>query len=95
MPLSAAELTALKTDVQAVVDGVNALVADPVPHPLQVELDAANARIATLTTERDTANASVVAMQAKIDAAKAKLVESAAADVAEDAGRQGAIDALA
>lgn len=80
MPLSAAQLTALQTSVDAVVSEVAALQADADPHPLQVLLDAANATIAS--------------MQAKIATAKASLVASAAADAAEDAGRQGAIAAL-
>lgn len=94
MPLSSTQLSDLQAAVADVTAIVTVLQADPDPNPLQVALDAANATIAALTAERDTANANAAAMQAKIDAAKAQLAAAATADAAEDAGRQGALQAL-
>ena len=80
MPLSQTELTTLKQAVQAVADEVDALVVDPETNPLQVQLDEANATIASL--------------QAKIDAAKQRLADAATADAAEDAAREAALAEL-
>lgn len=51
MPLSAADKTALQADVQKLSDDVAALVVDPNPNPVQVELDAAKAVIADIKAD--------------------------------------------
>lgn len=43
MPLSQSEKDDLQTKAQATLDAAQALVVDPVPNPLQVKIDAANA----------------------------------------------------
>lgn len=64
MPLSAADKTALQADVQALSDAVTALTVDPDPNPLQVQLDKANALIASL---KSSAQARKDADAAKVD----------------------------
>lgn len=49
MPLSAADKSGLQADVQTLSDHITALVVDPTPNPIQVQLDSANQTIATLT----------------------------------------------
>lgn len=80
MPLTAAEKTQLQASVQTIADDVAALVVDPIPHPLQVLLDQANADKA--------------ALQAKINAAKVAAQAEAAADAAEDNARANVLAAL-
>jgi len=46
------QFAALQSDAQAVANAIAALVPDPVPNPLQVALDAANATIAQLTSDK-------------------------------------------
>ena len=87
MPLSAAELSKLQTlaqadvtAVQAVADAVNALVVDPTVNPLQTQLDAANATIASLTSDKAALVAHLATLGADVDAivaaaAKAKADE--------------------
>lgn len=66
MSLTIEQKTALQTQVQAVADGVSALVVDPIPHPLQVALDAALARIAVVEGQRDALAAKIAAAQAAL-----------------------------
>lgn len=73
MSLTIEQKTALQTQVQAVADSVSALEVDPIPHPLQVLLDAANAQIAVLEAAAVVAASANAALRAKIDAAKAAL----------------------
>lgn len=108
MPLSSGEKLQLQAAVQALADGVQALVVDPIPHPLQVALDAANIQIAALTSQLDSANASNAALQVERDAAnalvaslnvkiadvRAAIQAEAAADAAEDAARANVLALL-
>jgi multidrug resistance efflux pump len=87
MPLTATQKSGLQSDVQALSDAVNALTVDPIPNPLQVQLDAAQAQIVTLQQGN-------TALQAKIDAAKAAMARADAADVSEDQARADALAAL-
>lgn len=73
MSLTIEQKTALQTQVQAVANSVSALEVDPIPHPLQVLLDAANAQIVVLEEAAAAAAAANAALQAKIDAAKVAL----------------------
>lgn len=71
MPLSTSEKSALQAAVQTMADAVSALVVDPNPNPLQVQLDAANALIATLKASaqaRKDADAAKVDGQDDLDA---------------------------
>lgn len=87
MSLSAAEKTQLTLDVQVLVDHITALVVDPDVNPLQAELDAANAALAT-------AQADNTALLAKIQSAKDAIAAADIADTAEDAARAAALAAL-
>jgi multidrug resistance efflux pump len=66
MPLTVEQKTALQTQVQAVADGVSALVVDPIPNPLQVALDQALADLAQAQANLATANAKIAAAQAAL-----------------------------
>jgi hypothetical protein len=108
MPLTSGEKLQLQASVQTLADEVQALVVDPIPHPLQEQLDAANVQIAALTSqlesanasnaallaERDAANALVATLQAKIADVKAAIQAEAAADAAEDAARANVLALL-
>jgi hypothetical protein len=87
MPLTATQKSQLQSDVQALSDAVTALTVDPIPNPLQVQLDAAQAQIVTLQQGN-------TALQAKIDAAKTAMARADAADVSEDQARADALAAL-
>jgi hypothetical protein len=87
MPLTATQKTQLQSDVQTLSDAVTALAVDPIPNPLQVQLDAAQAQIVTLQQGN-------TALQAKIDAAKTAMARADAADVSEDQARADALAAL-
>ena len=94
MPLSTSEKAALVNATDALALQVAALVVDPDPHPLQVQLDAAVAARDAVTAERDQARAQVAAMETKVANAKAALQASISADAAEDAARNAALQAL-
>lgn len=63
MPLTDAQLTQLKTDAATVTAAIASLVADPAVDPLQTELDAANATIASLKNEIVTVKADLAKTQ--------------------------------
>lgn len=66
------QYTQLKSDAQATVDAVNALVPDAVdPAVLQQQLDAANAQVAALTAHLATLGADVDAIVAAAQKAQA------------------------
>jgi xylose isomerase len=93
MPLTAAQLADLQTAVADVSALVGALDADADPHPLQVQLDAANAALAAMTAERDAAAAAAAALQAKVDAVRADAQARKDADAAKVDG-QNVLDIL-
>ncbi len=89
--LTSAQKDKLTADVAALADHVAALIVDPDPNPLQVELDAANAQLAAANAALGDAKAAGAALQAKIDAAKASIQAANAADATEDAARADAL----
>jgi predicted nucleic acid-binding Zn-ribbon protein len=68
-----AQIDTLKADMQALADAINALQPDPVPNPLQIALDAANATIAAQQAELDAANSTIATLQSSLDAANGQV----------------------
>jgi len=73
------EVAQLQADAKAIADAISALVPDPVPNPLQVALDAANATITQLTSDKAALTAKLQLLGSDIDAVDLA-VEKAKAD---------------
>ena len=65
------QVAQFQADAKAIADAISALVPDPVPNPLQVALDAANAQITALTEKLQTLGADIDAVDLAVEKAKA------------------------
>jgi len=64
------QVTQFQADAKAISDAIAALVPDPVPNPLQVALDAANATIAQLTVKLQTLGVDISDIDLAVEKAK-------------------------